>query len=85
MRMLSGNRNGFGGDLRHGETGEGAGLRGADKICTEIAEIGMKGASKKAWRAFLSATADEHGDAHEERGDAHRRSVGGLTGRRNPR
>ena len=27
-RMLSGDANGFGGDLRHGETGEGAGLRG---------------------------------------------------------
>ena len=45
MRMLSGNRNGFGGDLRHGETGEGAGLRGADKICSEAAELGMPGAS----------------------------------------
>jgi hypothetical protein len=56
MRMLSGNRNGFGGDLRHGETGEGAGLRGADKICTEIAELSMPGAAAKQWRAFLSTT-----------------------------
>ncbi|MGC4069702.1 MAG: hypothetical protein QM784_34595 [Polyangiaceae bacterium] len=28
---LSGSTNGFGGDLRYGETGSGAGLRGADK------------------------------------------------------
>jgi len=56
MRMLSGNRNGFGGDLRHGETGEGAGLRGADKICKEAAELGMPGAAAKQWRAFLSTT-----------------------------
>jgi hypothetical protein len=56
MRMLSDNRNGFGGDLRHGETGEGAGLRGADKICTEIAELSMPGAAAKQWRAFLSTT-----------------------------
>jgi hypothetical protein len=56
MRMLSGNRNGFGGDLRHGETGEGAGLRGADKICTEAAELSMPGAAAKQWRAYLSTT-----------------------------
>jgi hypothetical protein len=48
---------GFGGDLRYGETGEGAGLRGADRICSEIAERGMPGAGKKQWRAFLSAAA----------------------------
>jgi hypothetical protein len=47
---------GFGGDLRFGETGEGAGLRGADKICAAIAEIGIPGAGKKQWRAFLSTT-----------------------------
>jgi hypothetical protein len=54
---LSGNAEGFGGDLRHGETGEGAGLRGADKICTEIAERSMPGSGAKQWRAFLSAAA----------------------------
>jgi hypothetical protein len=54
MRTLSKNPNGFGGDLRFGETGEGAGLRGADKICAAAAEIGMPGASAKQWRAFLS-------------------------------
>lgn len=56
MKELSGSQNGFGGDLRHGETGDGAGLRGADKICSEIAEQSMPGASAKTWRAFLSTT-----------------------------
>jgi hypothetical protein len=45
---------GFGGDLRYGEA---TGLAGADKICREIAELGMPGAGAKQWRAFLSATA----------------------------
>jgi hypothetical protein len=53
MRALSGSMDGFGGDLRHGET---TGLAGADKICREVAERGMPGASAKTWRAFLSAT-----------------------------
>jgi len=56
MRELAGNQAGFGGDLRFGETGDGAGLRGADKICTTIAEKSMPGAGAKGWRAFLSAT-----------------------------
>jgi hypothetical protein len=55
-RALSGSQDGFGGDLRHGETGEGAGLRGADKICAETAEMAMPGAGAKTWRAFLSTT-----------------------------
>jgi len=55
MRELSGNQLGFGGDLRFGETGPGAGLRGADKICSTIAEMSMPGAGGKTWRAFLSA------------------------------
>lgn len=55
LRELSGNQNGFGGDLRFGETGAGAGLRGADKICATIAEKSMPGAGAKTWRAFLSA------------------------------
>lgn len=58
MRALSGSEKGFGGDLRFGETGPGAGLRGADKICTTIAEKSMPGAGAKGWRAFLSATHD---------------------------
>lgn len=57
---------GFGGDLRYGETGAGAGLRGADKICSEVAERGMPGAGKKPWRAFLSAAAggENNGPVH---------------------
>jgi hypothetical protein len=61
MRELSGNEDGFGGDLRFGETGDGAGLRGADKICTTIAEKSMPG-NGKTWRAFLSATQGEDGN-----------------------
>lgn len=56
IREVSKSQDGFGGDLRFGETGDGAGLRGADKICKAIAEIGMPGAGAKDWRAFLSAT-----------------------------
>jgi hypothetical protein len=56
IRRLSKSQDGFGGDLRFGETGEGAGLRGADKICTTIAEESMPGSGTKVWHAFLSAT-----------------------------
>lgn len=62
MRKLSGNEDGFGGDLRFGETGDGAGLKGADKICTTIAETSMPG-NGKTWRAFLSATKGADGKA----------------------
>lgn len=61
MQELSGNPLGFGGDLRFGETGAGAGLRGADAICTAIAERSMPGSATKQWRAFLSIAADESG------------------------
>jgi hypothetical protein len=54
MRKLSGSQDGFGGDLRHGEM---TGLAGADKICTEIAEMAVPGAGAKTWRAFLSTVA----------------------------
>ncbi len=60
MRDLSGNKDGFGGDLRFGETGDGAGLKGADKICKTIAEKSMPG-NAKTWRAFLSANKGETG------------------------
>ena len=50
MQELSGSPDGFGGDLRFGETGPGAGLRGADKICRAIAEKSMPGAAAKQWR-----------------------------------
>jgi len=49
---------GFGGDLRYGEA---TGLAGADKICREIAELGMPGAGAKEWRAFLSVTSGAPG------------------------
>jgi hypothetical protein len=64
--QLSGNQNGFGGDLSFGETGAGAGLRGADKICTTIAEMSMPGAAVKQWHAFLSTTSggDNGGPVH---------------------
>jgi hypothetical protein len=61
MQELSGNDQGFGGDLRFGEVGAGAGLRGADLICAAIAEQSMPGAAAKQWRAFLSASADDNG------------------------
>jgi hypothetical protein len=61
LQELSGSQDGFGGDLRFGETGAGAGLRGADKICATIAEKSMPGAGAKQWRAFLSAVAGEDG------------------------
>ena len=61
LQALSKNSQGFGGDLRFGETGAGAGLRGADKICAAIAEMSMAGAGGKPWRAFLSAAAGEDG------------------------
>lgn len=61
MQELSGSQDGFGGDLRFGETGPGAGLRGADAICAAIAEQSMPGAAAKQWRAFLSVSSDENG------------------------
>ena len=54
VRELSGRQDGFGGDLRYGES---TGLAGADKICTELAERSLAGSGKKVWHAFLSAKA----------------------------
>lgn len=62
LQELSGSADGFGGDLRFGETGPGAGLRGADEICATIAEKSMPGAGSKTWRAFLSASDDGEGN-----------------------
>lgn len=59
---LADSDDGFGGDLRFGESGPGAGLRGADKICRTIAERSMPGAAAKGWRAFLSAVDDGAGN-----------------------
>ena len=61
LRELSGSEDGFGGDLRFGETGAGAGLRGADEICRTIAETSMPN-NGRTWRAFLSATQGEDGE-----------------------
>jgi hypothetical protein len=59
LRQLSGNQNGFGGDLRFGKTN---GLDGADEICRQVADIGMPG-NGKTWRAFLSVTTGPSGTA----------------------
>ena len=58
---LSKSSNGFGGDLRFGKTGQGAGLLGADSICQRIAEKSMPGSKVKIWRAFLSAAKGPNG------------------------
>jgi len=58
LQKLSGSKDGFGGDLRFGKTGPGAGLLGADSICRCIADSSMPGSWVKKWRAFLSV---EHG------------------------
>jgi hypothetical protein len=52
MRELSRNLNGFGGDLRFGQSD---GLSGADEICRQIAEQSMPN-NGESWRAFLSVT-----------------------------
>ncbi len=56
LQRLSGSEKGFGGDLRFGKTGPGAGLLGADSICECLAESSMPGSRVKQWRAFLSVT-----------------------------
>ncbi len=61
LRLLSKNDKGFGGDLRFGLTGQGAGLLGADSICSCIAEMSMPGARYKQWRAFLSVAKGPEG------------------------
>jgi hypothetical protein len=61
LQRLSGSTMGFGGDLRFGQTGPGAGLRGADKICAALAEASLPGSGAKTWRAFLSASDDGTG------------------------
>ncbi|HEX2956749.1 MAG TPA: carboxypeptidase-like regulatory domain-containing protein [Chitinispirillaceae bacterium] len=63
IQELSKSENGFGGDLRFGKTGQGAGLLGADSICSCIAERSMPGSRVKQWRAFLSVTKGPNGTA----------------------
>jgi hypothetical protein len=57
LRQLSGNEDGFGGDLRFGKP---TGLEGADEICRTIAETSMPG-NGKTWHAFLSVTKGPEG------------------------
>jgi hypothetical protein len=59
IQELSGSRNGFGGDLRHGKAD---GLSGADEICRQIAEKSLAGAGARTWRAFLSVTRGPDGN-----------------------
>jgi hypothetical protein len=58
LRDLSGDPNGFGGDLRFGQPD---GLSGADEICRQIALRSMP-ANTKTWRAFLSVTRGSDGN-----------------------
>jgi hypothetical protein len=58
IQRLSGNPNGFGGDLRFNKAD---GLAGADEICRQIAESSLAGAGSKVWHAFLSVTKDASG------------------------
>lgn len=51
LQRLSGNADGFGGDL--------GGLAGADKICQQLAESSSPCQSTKVWRAFLSTTTED--------------------------
>jgi hypothetical protein len=64
MRRLSKSPNGFGGDLRFGET---TGLAGADKICQTLAAD--VGAGDKTWRAFLSTVGGVNGSTQVNAGD----------------
>ncbi|HEY2903317.1 MAG TPA: hypothetical protein VGL59_22225 [Polyangia bacterium] len=51
MRRLAKSQDGFGGDLRYGQTD---GLTGADRICSDTADFVLPGAGAKGWHAFLS-------------------------------
>jgi hypothetical protein len=58
LQSLSGNPEGFGGDLRFGQPD---GLSGADEICRQISLRSMP-RNTKAWRAFLSVTQGPSGE-----------------------
>jgi hypothetical protein len=58
LQSLSGNPEGFGGDLRFGQPD---GLAGADEICRQISLRSMPG-NIKIWRAFLSVTKGPTGE-----------------------
>ncbi len=56
LQELSGDVNGFGGDLSYdGEVG----IAGADRICETLAEMSMPGSAVKQWRAFLSTSTED--------------------------
>lgn len=83
MKNKSGSMYGFGGDLRYNES---TGLAGADKLCAEIAEDSMPGASAKGWRAFLSTSTTAaidrityNGPFYDRRGRVVASSKAGLT------
>lgn len=64
LQTNSTNTKGFGGNFAQygGFSGNGAGLKGADKICADIAEISDPGNNGcKTWRAFLSVSKGENG------------------------
>jgi hypothetical protein len=50
IRRESKNQNGYGGNL--------GGLKGADAICTRIAEAALPGSGAKGWKAFLSTSTE---------------------------
>jgi hypothetical protein len=58
LQALSGNPEGFGGDLRFGQPD---GLSGADEICRQVSLRSMPG-NIKTWRAFLSVTKGPAGE-----------------------
>ncbi|MBL4686468.1 MAG: hypothetical protein JKY37_17870 [Nannocystaceae bacterium] len=56
IRALSGEEDGFGGNLTYdGQIG----IDGADHICETLAEMSMPGSSVKQWRAFLSTMGED--------------------------
>ncbi|HMJ55386.1 MAG TPA: hypothetical protein VK540_25095 [Polyangiaceae bacterium] len=59
LQSLSGRPQGFGGDLRFGQSD---GLSGADEICRQISLQSMPG-NEKTWRAFLSVTKGPGGES----------------------
>jgi hypothetical protein len=55
MIELSGDDQGFGGDLSYNGK---AGVLGADEICKAVAERSMPGSGVKGWKAFLSTSTE---------------------------
>jgi hypothetical protein len=55
MIELSGNEQGFGGDLSYNGK---SGVLGADEICKAVAERSMPGSGVKGWKAYLSTSTE---------------------------